>query len=67
MRGGSAVIAPNGRNLAGPVRDEETIVTADLDLAEIDHESMTLDTTGDYYPPDVFDFAVHRDRRDGDL
>jgi nitrilase len=59
-RGGSAVIAPNGRYLAGPVYDEETLVTADCDLAEITRESLTLDVSGHYSRPDVFTFKVRR-------
>ena len=56
--GGSAVIAPNGRYLAGPVYDEETIVVADCDLSEITREALTLDVSGHYSRPDVFDFRV---------
>src|SRR5206468_1626919 len=58
IRGGSAVIAPNGRYLAGPVYDEETIVVADCDLSEITREALTLDVSGHYSRPDVFDFRV---------
>ena len=58
LRGGSAIIAPDGRLLAGPVLDEEAILTADLDLSEITRESLTLDVTGHYARPDVFDFKV---------
>lgn len=57
-RGGSAIIAPDGRYLAGPVFDNETILTAELDLREIEQEMMTLDVTGHYSRPDVFDFKV---------
>ncbi len=57
-RGGSAIFAPDGRFLAGPVFDRETILTADLDLAEIDQEKMTLDVSGHYARPDVFEFGV---------
>jgi predicted amidohydrolase len=57
-RGGSAVIAPSGRYLAGPVYDEETLVVADCDLGEITRESMTLDVSGHYSRPDVFQFKV---------
>jgi nitrilase len=57
-RGGSAVIAPNGRYLAGPVSDQETLVIADCDLGEITRESMTLDVSGHYSRPDVFEFKV---------
>jgi nitrilase len=60
LRGGSAIIAPDGRLLAGPVLDEEAILTADLDFDEITKESLTLDVTGHYARPDVFDFRVKR-------
>ncbi|MGH7416885.1 MAG: nitrilase-related carbon-nitrogen hydrolase, partial [Candidatus Rokuibacteriota bacterium] len=57
-RGGSAIFAPDGRFLAGPVYDEETVVVADCDLAEITRESLTLDVSGHYSRPDVFEFRV---------
>jgi len=55
LRGGSAIIAPDGMVLAGPVYDEEAIVTAELDLARIKEESLTLDVTGHYSRPDIFE------------
>ncbi|MGH7703070.1 MAG: carbon-nitrogen hydrolase family protein [Gemmatimonadales bacterium] len=58
IRGGSAIIAPNGRYLAGPVFEQETLVLADCDLGEIPRESMTLDVSGHYSRPDVFEFRV---------
>lgn len=57
-RGGSAIIAPDGRYLAGPVFDQESVITADLDLREIDREAMTLDVSGHYARPDLFQFSV---------
>ena len=60
MRGGSSIIAPDGSYLAGPVFDEPTILVADLDLARVREERMTLDVTGHYHRPDVFTFAVNR-------
>ena len=62
-RGGSAIIAPNGGYLAGPVFDEETILHASLDLKEIDRECMTLDVSGHYSRPDVFQFNVVQNKR----
>lgn len=59
LRGGSCVIGPDGQYVAGPVFDEETILIAELDLAAIDRERMTLDVTGHYSRPDVFDMRVH--------
>ena len=60
IRGGSAIIAPNGRYLAGPVFDEETVVVADCELGEITREALTLDVGrgGHYTRPDVFEFRV---------
>ncbi|MGH7548287.1 MAG: hypothetical protein ACREMM_08935 [Gemmatimonadales bacterium] len=63
IRGGSAVIAPDGRSFAGPVYDQETVVLADCDLAEITREAMTLDVSGHDSRPDVFEFRVHPVRR----
>jgi nitrilase len=62
-RGGSAIIAPDGRYLAGPVFDQETILHANLDLTEIDRECMTLDVTGHYSRPDIFRFSVVQDEK----
>ena len=64
LRGGSAVIGPDGRYLAGPVFDEETILTAELDFSEIDREKMTLDVSGHYSRPDVFDLRLNRGSRE---
>lgn len=63
QRGGSAIIAPDGRYLAGPVYEQETILLAELDLSEIIRESMTLDVTGHYARPDIFELTVKRQRR----
>jgi predicted amidohydrolase len=61
--GGSAIIAPDGRYLAGPVFDQETILHATLDLTEIDRECMTLDVTGHYSRPDLFRFSVMQNEK----
>ncbi|HET8677435.1 MAG TPA: nitrilase-related carbon-nitrogen hydrolase, partial [Blastocatellia bacterium] len=58
LNGGSVIIAPDGALLAGPVFDQETILTADLDLARIAEESLTLDVTGHYSRPDLFDVKL---------
>lgn len=62
LRGGSAIIAPDGAYVAGPVYDEPTVLYADLDLGRLREERMTLDVTGHYHRPDVFSFAVTRAR-----
>jgi predicted amidohydrolase len=53
MRGGSAIIAPDGVILAGPVYEDECTLTADLDLGRIREESMNLDVAGHYARPDA--------------
>ena len=62
-QGGSAIIAPDGSYLAGPVFDQETILHATLDLTEIDRECMTLDVTGHYSRSDIFRFNVVQDEK----
>ncbi len=63
LRGGSAIIGPDGRYLAEPVYDREALVTAVLDPGRRLEEQMTLDVTGHYHRPDVFRLDVTRERR----
>lgn len=51
--GYTAVVGPRGEFLAGPVRDGETILYADLDPALIDKAKSIVDTAGHYARPDV--------------
>ena len=59
MRGGSAIVNPLGRVLAGPHFGGETILTADLDLNEIGRGKFDFDATGHYSRPDVFQLNVN--------
>jgi nitrilase len=63
MRGGSAIIGPDGDYLVAPIWEEETILVAELDLRRAREEAMTLDVTGHYHRPDLFAFAVRRGDR----
>lgn len=63
LRGGSAIIAPDGKYIVEPVFDEEKILTADLDLRMIDKEMMALDVSGHYSRPDLFEFEVKQNSR----
>ena len=59
-RGGSAIIGPDGKFLAGPVFDRETILYADLDLERTVEEKHILDVVGHYARPEVFRLTVER-------
>jgi len=63
LRGGSAIIAPNGGYVAGPVFDEPCILTADIDLGKTREEFMSLDVAGHYSRPDALELRVTRVRR----
>lgn len=52
--GGSCIIAPDGRLLAGPLWREEGILYADLDLNETVRASQLIDTVGHFARPEVF-------------
>jgi nitrilase len=59
-RGGSAIVAPDGRYLAGPLYGEEGILTAELDLGEVAQGRQLLDVAGHYGRPDVFRLVTSR-------
>ncbi len=59
IRGGSCIISPLGQVLAGPVFDQPTILTADLDLGEIVRGKYDLDVVGHYGRPDLFQLQVN--------
>ena len=59
MRGGSAIVGPLGRVIAGPVFDETSIVTAEIDLDEIARGKYDFDVVGHYARPDVFRLHVN--------
>jgi nitrilase len=59
MRGGSAIVNPLGKILAGPHFDGETILTATLDLGDIGRGKFDFDVAGHYSRPDVFQLTVN--------
>ncbi len=56
LRGGSAIIGPDGAYVTGPVFDEAAILFAELDLTRSTAERMTLDVSGHYHRPELFQF-----------
>ncbi|HEX8940141.1 MAG TPA: nitrilase-related carbon-nitrogen hydrolase [Candidatus Limnocylindrales bacterium] len=56
--GGSVIVDPLGQVLAGPARDGEAVLVADLDLGAIDRAVLDLDVVGHYARPDIFRLQV---------
>lgn len=58
-RGGSAIISPLGKVLAGPLYDQEGVLFAELDLDAIARSKFDFDVVGHYARPDVFQLIVN--------
>ena len=59
--GGSVIISPLGKVLAGPLFNDEGILYADIDQREIIKSKMDFDVIGHYNRPDIFEFKVKGD------
>jgi nitrilase len=59
MRGGSMIVDPLGKVLAGPVFDTETILYADIDTAIGRASNLDFDVAGHYSRPEVFHLSVN--------
>ncbi|HET7573392.1 MAG TPA: carbon-nitrogen hydrolase family protein [Gaiellaceae bacterium] len=66
-RGGSAILAPDGSYLAGPLHDEEGILYAQLDPARLLEERQRFDPAGHYHRPDVLKLGVNPSARAADV
>ncbi|QRN93735.1 carbon-nitrogen hydrolase family protein [Archangium violaceum] len=62
-RGGSVIVSPFGEVLAGPLWDEEGLLTADLDLGMLTRARLDFDPCGHYARPDVFRLEVDERER----
>ena len=63
IRGGSCIISPFGDILAGPVYGKETVLTAELDKADIIRGKYDFDITGHYARPDIFSLSVNEQKQ----
>lgn len=63
MRGGSAIIAPDGSVVAGPLFDTEGILDAEIDRADIARGHLDMDAVGHYSRPDIFELRVNARRQ----
>ena len=62
LRGGSCIIGPRGNLIVEPVFEREQLIVEELDIDEAVKERMTLDTSGHYQRPDIFNFEVNKVR-----
>jgi|SRR5947207_3123336 len=58
-RGWSAIVAPGGELLAGPVTEREEILYAEVDAAVAQASRREFDPVGHYARPDVFRLSVN--------
>ena len=58
--GDSAVVAPGGEMIAGPMREEKGILFAEVDISQVAASRRALDVSGHYARPDVFNLHVNR-------
>jgi len=59
-RGNSCIINPKGEIIAGPLKEKEGILYADIDLSDITKAKRMFDVAGHYARPDVFEYKVKR-------
>lgn len=63
IRGGSCIVAPDGRFLVEPNYSAPAVLRAALDLGDIPRGKFDLDTVGHYARPDVFHLTVDEGRK----
>lgn len=56
IRGGSCIVDPLGKVLAGPLYGEEGVLVCSVDLQRLMEAKFDLDVVGHYARPDVFQF-----------
>lgn len=59
--GNSVIVNPKGDIIAGPLKNEEGILYAEIDLSEILSAKRLFDVSGHYARRDVFKYDVNRD------
>ncbi|GAA4276172.1 carbon-nitrogen hydrolase family protein [Aquimarina mytili] len=56
--GGSIIVSPLGKVIAGPLFGEAGVLIAELDLDEINHSKLDFDVIGHYARNDIFHLTV---------
>ena len=63
IRGGSVIISPMGEVIAGPLYNEEGLISAEIDLKDIVKARYDMDPVGHYSRPDIFKLIVNEKER----
>jgi predicted amidohydrolase len=63
LRGGSAVVGPDGRYVVEPCFDRPELIVSDIDLGRVREERMTLDVSGHYHRPELMRLEIDRSTR----
>jgi nitrilase len=58
-RGGSMIVSPMGKIIAGPLFDKAGALIAEIDLEEITKSKLDFDVNGHYARNDIFEFKVN--------
>ncbi|KAF9467535.1 carbon-nitrogen hydrolase [Collybia nuda] len=61
IAGGSVIVSPLGKVLAGPLYDEEGVLTAELDMDDCIRGKFDLDVVGHYARPEIFELRVNQE------
>ncbi|MEX0749517.1 MAG: carbon-nitrogen hydrolase family protein, partial [Dehalococcoidia bacterium] len=61
--GGTSIIGPDGKYLAGPVFDREEILYAEIDIEHAIQQKHSRDIAGHYARPDVFQLVMNTQRK----
>jgi nitrilase len=61
--GGSVIVDPDGKVVAGPAMEDKTILYARVDPDQLTGPKWQLDAAGHYARPDVFQLWVNRTPR----
>ena len=61
--GGSCIAGPDGEWVIAPIKDQEGLITASIDIQKVYEERQNFDPSGHYSRPDVTQLTVNRERQ----